>query len=105
MKGSSTQQPDTIVPHNGGYQVRFNIEQVEKIVDGETVQGYEYDYVNVPDINKGTLIDALITERYDYPSQLGKLALDRTSQEWLDYQAFRESCYTMVDTALYHYTG
>jgi hypothetical protein len=105
MKGYSTQQPDAIVPHNGGYQFRFNIEQVEKIVDGETVQEYEYDYVNVQDINRGTLIDALITERHDYSSQLGKLALDRTSQEWLDYQTFRESCYTMVDTALYHYTG
>lgn len=100
MKGYSSQQPDTIVPHNGGYQFRFNIEQVEKIVDGETVQGYEYDYVNVPDINRGTLIDALITERHDYPSQLGKLALDRTSQEWLDYQAFRESVYAMVDNLL-----
>ncbi len=91
MKGYSSQQPETIVPHNGGYQFRFNIEQVEKIVDGETVREYEYDYVNVQDINRGTLIDALITERHDYSSQLGKLALDRTSQEWLDYQKIQKS--------------
>lgn len=57
MRGSSTQQPDAIVPHNGGYQFRFNIDQVEKIVDGETVQGYEYDYVNVPLAEAGDDVD------------------------------------------------
>jgi hypothetical protein len=100
MKGYSAQMPEQIVQHDGGYQFRFNIEQVEKVVDGEAVQEYQYDYVNVPNIDRGTLIDAMITERHDYASQLGKLALDRTSQEWLDYQAFRESCYTCVDNAL-----
>lgn len=57
MRGSSTQQPETIVPHNGGYQFRFNIEQVEKIVDGETVKGYEYDYVNVSLAEAGDDVD------------------------------------------------
>jgi hypothetical protein len=47
MRGSSTQQPDTIVPHNGGYQFRFNVEQVSRDVDGETVTEYQYDYINV----------------------------------------------------------
>lgn len=48
MRGSSAQIPDTIVPHNGGYQFRFNIEQVSREVDGETVTEYQYDYINMP---------------------------------------------------------
>ena len=48
MRGSSTQQPDTIVLHGGGYQFRFNIEQVSREVDGETVAEWQYDYTNVP---------------------------------------------------------
>lgn len=48
MRGSSTQQPDTIVPHNDGYQFRFNIEQVSREVDGEAVTEYQYDYINIP---------------------------------------------------------
>lgn len=48
MRGSSAQIPDTIVPHNDGYQFRFNIEQVSREVDGETVTEYQYDYINIP---------------------------------------------------------
>jgi len=68
--------------------------------DGTTIQEWKYEYVNVPDKSRGTLIDALITARYSYAAQLGKLALDRTSQEWLDYDAFRQGCYSTVDAAL-----
>lgn len=48
MRGSSTQQPDPIVLHGGGYQFRWNIEQVSREVDGETVTEWQYDYTNVP---------------------------------------------------------
>ena len=48
MRGSSTQFPDTIVQHGGGYQFRFNIEQMESEVDGQPVTEYQYDYINVP---------------------------------------------------------
>lgn len=48
MRGSSTQQLETIVPHNGGYQFRFNIEQVSREVDGEPVTEYQYNYINMP---------------------------------------------------------
>lgn len=48
MRGSSTQIPEQIVQHNGGYQFRFNIEQVSREVDGEAVTEYQYDYINIP---------------------------------------------------------
>jgi len=48
MRGSSAQIPEQIVPHNGGYQFRFNIEQVSREVDGEAVTEYQYDYINIP---------------------------------------------------------
>jgi hypothetical protein len=48
MRGSSTQIPEQIVQHGGGYQFRFNIEQMEREVDGQPVTEYQYDYINVP---------------------------------------------------------
>lgn len=48
MRGSSAQIPEQIVPHGGGYQFRFNIEQVSREVDGQTVTEYQYDYINIP---------------------------------------------------------
>jgi hypothetical protein len=47
MKGYSTQQPENAVPHNGGWQYRFNIAQVTR-TDDEGVEyiEWEYDYIN-----------------------------------------------------------
>lgn len=100
MIGYSSQAPEQIVQHDGGYQFRYNIEQIERNVDEEPVMEWQYDYVNVTTMDRSTLIDALITSKYSYPAQLGKLALDRESAEWSAYEAFRESVYTLVDSAL-----
>lgn len=101
MRGSSSTPPAQVVQSKGGHQFRTNIEEVERLVEGEPpVVEWQYDYVNVPDLNRQTLVDALITDKFSYASQLGKLALDRESQEWLDYQAYREACILAVDTAL-----
>jgi|GEM_PF-1421295 len=100
MKGYSAIYPETLIRHEGGYQFRYNIVEAPREIDGQPVPEYQFDYVNAPAADRDTLIDALITSRYSYPSQLGKLALDRTSQEWLDYDAFRQGCYAIVDAAL-----
>ena len=47
-KGSSAQEPELIVRHAGGYQFRYDIEQVQREVDGEIVTEWQYDHVNVP---------------------------------------------------------
>lgn len=97
MTGYSAIEPAQIVPHNGGYQLRYNIEQITREVDGETVTEWQFEYVNVPDLDRATLIDALITARYSHTSQLGKLALDRDSDEWAEYAAFRAACYALAE--------
>jgi hypothetical protein len=49
-RGSSARQPETFVRHGGGYQFRFDIEQVQREVDGEITTEWQYEYVNVPAI-------------------------------------------------------
>jgi len=82
-------------------QVRYNVQQVERTVYGEDpVTEWQFDYINVPSLDRGVLIDALITEKYSYASQIGKLALDRTSEEWLAYDAFRQGCYAVANSVI-----
>lgn len=97
MIGYSSQAPEQIVQHDGGYQIRYNIEQIAREMDGEAVTEWQFSYVNVPNLDRGTLIDALITARYSHTSQLGKLALDRDSDEWAEYAAFRAECYALAE--------
>lgn len=87
--------------HQGGYQFRYNAQEIEReMEDGQTVTEWQYEYVNVHNKTIGSLIDALITERYSYSSQLGKLACDRASEEWQEYEAFRQQCYAIASDAL-----
>lgn len=68
--------------------------------DGTTVAEWRYEYVDAPNKERGTLIDALITAKHSYSSQIGKLALDRTSEEWQEYDAFRQQCYDIANQAM-----
>jgi hypothetical protein len=47
MTGYSTQQPEPIVESAGGYQFRWDIEQIERSVDGEKITEWQYKYANV----------------------------------------------------------
>lgn len=98
MVGYSKEKPEEFVPSDGGWQFRYNIADV--VAGEEKDAGYGYEYVTVPFVDWPTLIDALITEKYSYASQLGKLALSRTSTEWTAYNTFRQECYTIVEAAL-----
>lgn len=94
----STIEPDLFVSIGDAVEFRYNI--VPVAATEERCAHYRYEYVRVSSIDRKALIDALITAQYDYPSQLGKLALSRTSTEWQEYNAFRQACYTTVDEAL-----
>lgn len=98
MVGYSKDRPEEIVPCEGGWQFRYNITELAASESQDS--GYSYDYVMVPAVDRATLIDALITEKFSYAAQLGKLALSRTSAEWTAYNTFRQECYTTVDAAL-----
>ena len=77
MVGYSAVAPDAFVECNGKWQFRYNITEIAATKD--TPEIWQYDFVEVPDLDRSRLIDALITARYSYASQLGKLALSRTS--------------------------
>jgi len=101
MVGYSSSVPEQWVEKQGGFQFRYNIEEIEReMEDGQTVTEWQYEYVDVQNKERGTLIDALITERYPHNSQLGKLACDRASEEWQEYEAFRQQCYAIASEAL-----
>lgn len=96
MRGYSADVPEQVVQIGGGYQFRYNIEEVTRDTDDGPIAEYRYNFVHVPVLDRRVLIDALITSRYSYAAQLGKLTLDRDSQEWADYQAFRAECYQVA---------
>ena len=99
MVGCSAIAPDRFVACDGGWQFRYNItEQAAETADHPAQWCYDYVWVSV--VDRRGLIDALITDRYTYASQLGKLVLSRTSTEWIAYNGFRQECITKVDEAL-----
>jgi len=58
--GNSDTVPEIIVLSNNFYQCHYNIVPYKKIVDGETVSGYSYDYIELKYIDGNTIGDALI---------------------------------------------
>jgi len=98
MVGYSNGAPEEFVRVGGGWQFRYNIAEVPASVERDA--GYSFEFVEVAELDRGMLIDAMITAKYSYASQLGKLALSRTSTEWTTYNAFRQECYTKVEAAL-----
>lgn len=98
MDGYSAVAPEEFVQCDGKWQFRYNITAIAATKD--TPESWQYDFVEIQDLDRSILIDALITAKYSYASQLGKLALSRTSNEWSDYNTFRQACYASVDGAL-----
>lgn len=98
MVGYTENNPEEIVRSGGGWEFRYNIREIPATVEHPVT--YQYDYVEVPDVDRSIIIDALITAKYSYSSQIGKLALSRTSSEWIAYNSFRQECYQIVDAAL-----
>ena len=45
-KGFSSQQPVASIQHNGGWQHRYNIEQVERETENGTITEWQFEYIN-----------------------------------------------------------
>ncbi len=98
MQGFSDAKPIVVENVNGRHQFRYNITEVPAVED--KVAGWRYDYLEVDQLDCKVIIDAMITQKYSYASQLGKLALSRTSAEWIEYNAYRLSCIDAVMSGL-----
>ena len=48
MMGFSSQKPEASIQHAGGWQHRYNIEQVERATDDGPVTEWQFDYINTP---------------------------------------------------------
>ena len=57
--GNSATEPAVIVVSNNFYQCRYNIVPYKKIVDGETVSGFSYDYIELKSISESAIEEAL----------------------------------------------
>ncbi|MFH1526132.1 MAG: hypothetical protein ABIG69_05675 [Bacteroidota bacterium] len=57
--GNSATEPAVIVVSNNFYQCRYNIVPYKKIVDGETVSGYSYDYIELKEVSEASIEEAL----------------------------------------------
>lgn len=98
MHAYSNNNPAPVGLANGKYQIRYNVSQQPPNEDGEVF--WEYEYVEVDKLDRSTIIAALINARHTHDAQLGKLALDRSSDEWAEYDAFRQECYNIAEEVL-----
>lgn len=105
MKGQCDIQPERFVETQGKIQFRFNIKFIEVVNTEDSNMDashshWEYDFVNIPDKNRGALIDAVISDRYSYDRQIGKVAQVNDSSEKIAYLEFVQGVKDMVDLAL-----
>jgi hypothetical protein len=97
MQGSSSVKPQVIEQANGKHQFRYNFKEIP--AEDEKTAEWQYDYVEVTELDRKVIIDTMITAKYSYPSQLGKLALSKSSAEWIEYNAYRLFCIDAVADA------
>lgn len=107
MKGQSDIQPERFVETQGKFQFRYNM----KLIEGDDTESdsdvmidsrshWEYDFVNIQDKSRGTIINAVITDRYSYDRQIGKAALASDDPESIAYREYVQSVKDLVDIAL-----
>lgn len=77
MIAYSETRPETLISFGGKYHFNYNIEEISKydVTLEKTIQQFKYNFVEVADISRSSLIDAIITGKYSYSSQIGKAAL------------------------------
>lgn len=104
MKGSSDIQPETFVSTLGLIQFRYNItETVRTDMNEEERTEFQYDYVNVPDKERTTLISALVSDKYSAAAEIALVnneLLHSGTVEYAEYQLYRSTVKSVVDNAL-----
>jgi hypothetical protein len=80
MIGNSIEKPSKSEFLDGKFQIRWNIQEVTKILDdGSTRTEYSYEYNTqyiITELTKDEIIKAIIAERYSYADEI-KLAFNR----------------------------
>lgn len=82
MKGNSITRPSNFENLDGKFQIRWNIQEIEKTLDDNSTRqeySYEYNTKYIPiELNKDEIIKAIIAESYSYADEI-KLAFSRAT--------------------------
>lgn len=99
---SDTRPPD-MLKSGGKIHVNYNI--VEGTIEDErgTRTIFSYDYVVVGDVDRSTLINAMISDRYSKSAEFAlinnrSLGKPEDVSEYDEYQAFRTNVKSIVDS-------
>lgn len=92
MKSSSDQSPAITEKSNGKIQVRYNITPFTRTIMDKEQSGYDYDYVEVGELTRAKIIDAIISNIYDKSAEFAlindELASPGTAL-YVEYQTLR----------------
>ena len=105
INGSDT-MPDVIVKSAGKTQIRYDIEESERVeMDGSKKTCYSYSYVAIEgEVTRNKIIDAIITE--EIGGKDTELALINNeiasagTEEYAAYQAWRQKAKAIADEVL-----
>lgn len=83
--------------------VNLNIEERERVLEGEAVTEYEADTIVVPHpATYARVVDALVRERYTVSEELALLRQrESKADEFADYDAYVEGCKAVARTIRY----
>jgi hypothetical protein len=103
MKAQADNRPETTVKSNGKIQYNFNIKAVEKVdeLKGTTHTVFEYEYVEVENTDRNTLVRAMMKDKYSIEDELAlinnKFKGDPNGNiEYEDYQTYRQNVKLLV---------
>jgi len=105
MKAQSDTKPDKFIKSRGKIQFNFNI--IEKLVEDEyqTRNIFEYDYVEIENTERNTLINAVISNKYSKADEIAFInnkfrGKSEDIIEYNEYNNYRAEAKQIVDDLL-----
>jgi len=97
-----SQYPDTFIPYtNDSTLVNYNVEEITKEIEGETITMYKCEYVIVNNVTEGDIVDAMLRTKYSMSQEFAILRQrDSKSEEFNEYNTFAEQCKTIAKSLL-----
>ena len=102
MKGNCNYQPPAIIKYGetGTGQVLWNIERTDKTEDGKLIENWNFDYCEVNNFNRETIISGVIRSKYsqnEVEAITSNFLQGKDTQEFSDYQTFRQFAKYVAD--------
>lgn len=92
MRGNCNHQPESPIKYGvtGAGQVLFNVEKNNRDVDGEVVENWDFDYVEVSDFTANTIVSAVVRSKYSQ-NEIDAIVANADSDplSYMRYQNYR----------------